>query len=103
MTVGADKSSGTSLFTEPRYVWLFQCSNRMALHAATLDRTAKSLPANICRDGKWTMSGQLVVGPDTASSTGIGIEALKAGIQADGFYMWNADSEPLPDTLRLMR
>lgn len=96
-----DKS--TSPFIELRYVWLFQCSNRMALCAATLDRTAKNLPREVCRDGKWSMSGQLVVGPDTTSSTGIDIEALKAGIQTDGFYLWNADAEPLSDTLRLMR
>jgi hypothetical protein len=96
-----DKS--TSPFIEPRYVWLFQCSSRMALHAATLDRTAKNLPRKVCRDGKWTVSGQLVVGPDTTSITGIDIEAFKAGIQADGFYLWNADLEPLSDALRLMR
>ena len=90
-------------FTEPRYVWLFQCSNRIALHAATLDQTAWNLPKKVCRDDKWTLIGQLVVGPDTKTSAGIDIEAVKAGIESDGFYLWNADMEPLPDTLRLMR
>jgi hypothetical protein len=103
MTSRTDKSSGTSPFSEPRYVWLFQCSNRIALHAATLDRSAGNLPKDVCRGGKWTLSGQLVVRPETKSDTGIDIEALKAGILAGGFYLWNADSEPPPDTLRLMR
>jgi hypothetical protein len=34
---------------------------------------------------------------------GIDIDALKAGIEKDGFYLWNADMEALPDTLGLMR
>jgi hypothetical protein len=92
-----------NVFSAPRYVWLFQCSNRIALHAATLDRSARNLPKDVCRDGKWTMSGQLVVGPDTTSSTGIDTLSLKAGIQKDGYYLWNADAGPLPDTLQLMR
>jgi hypothetical protein len=73
MTSAMDKSANP--FIEPRYIWL----------------------------GKWTVSGQLVVEPDTMSSTGIDIEALKIGIQTDGFYLWNADGEPLPDGLQLMR
>jgi hypothetical protein len=95
-----DKDKSTSPLIEPRYVWLFLCSNRIALHTATIDRTAKNLPTEACRDGKWIVSGQLVVGPGSA---GIDIEALKVGIQADGFYLWNADAEPLSDMLRLMR
>jgi hypothetical protein len=31
------------------------------------------------------------------------IEALMAGIEKDGFYLWNADVEPPADALRLMR
>ena len=95
--------TGTSEFGEPHYVWLFQCSNRIFLHAATLDRTAKNLPMDVCREGKWNLIGQLVVGTDTQSSAGIDIITLKAGIQKDGFYLWNADMEPLPDSLRPMR
>jgi hypothetical protein len=38
-----------------------------------------------------------------AKALGIDMVSLKAGIQKDGFYLWNAEMEPLPDTLRLMR
>jgi hypothetical protein len=34
---------------------------------------------------------------------GIDVEALIAGIEKDGYYLWNADTEPPPDTLWLMR
>ena len=110
MTIRTSKNSnkvqsdhGTTVFTEPRYVWLFQCSNRIVVHVATLDRTASNLPSAVCRDGKWDLIGQLVIGPETKSSAGIDIVALKSGVQADGFYLWNADIEPPTDDLRLMR
>lgn len=95
--------SGSLAFTEPRYVWVFQCSTQAVLHAATLDRTARNLPKKACRVGEWTLNGQLVVGPQNAPMAGIDIDALKAGIENDGFYLWNAAMEPSPDTLRLMR
>jgi hypothetical protein len=47
-------------------------------------------------------SGQLFWGSDNLKSVGIDIDALKVGIANDGFYLWNADLEPLPN-LRLMR
>lgn len=99
----AQSNQETTVFTGLRYVWLFQCSTRTALHAATLDRTAGDLPTAVCRDGKWNLTGQLLIGEDTKSTAGIDIVALKSGIQTDGFYLWNADMEPLPDSLRLMR
>ena len=79
MTDNKVKPADTNVFAEPRYVWLFRCSNRIALHAATLDRKAGNLPEDVCRNFKWTISGQLVVGPDTTSSIGVDIDALKAG------------------------
>ena len=103
MTGNSERAASTDVFTEPRYVWLFQCSNRTALHAATLDAKAGNLPKDVCRDGKWMMNGQLVVGPHTTRGTGIDIVALRTGIGNDGYYLWDADAEPLPDTLRLMR
>ena len=96
--------SGTlDVFAESRYVWVFQCSERLALHAATLDRSGPNLPNDPCGGGAWTLTGQLIVGPENRPSVGIDIGALKAGITKNGFYLWNADMEPLPDTLRLMR
>jgi hypothetical protein len=86
--------SARRLFTEPRYVWLFQCSDRLVLNAATLDRRGRNLPKTICQNSSWTVSGQLIVGPGTSSSAGINLEALKAGIEKDGFYLWNADASP---------
>jgi hypothetical protein len=88
--------SPRKLFTEPRYVWLFQCSGRPVFHAATLDRRGRNLPKTICQNSSWTVSGQLIVGPGTSSSAGINLEALKAGIEKDGFYLWNADASPRP-------
>ena len=70
----------TTVFAAPKYVWLFRCSSRIAVHAATLDRSAGNLPSNVCRDGKWDSVGQLVIGPDTKNSYGIDLEALKIGI-----------------------
>jgi hypothetical protein len=96
-------TGGNDVFAEPRYVWVFQCSNRLAIHVATLDRSGPNLSKDLCRDGVWTLTGQLVVGPKNHPSVGIDIDAVKAGIEQDGFYLWNADVEPLPDTLRLMR
>lgn len=95
--------SGSGVFAEPRYVWVFQCSTRLALHAATLDRRTRNLPKTICQSGEWTLSGQLIVGPQNAPMAGIDVEALIAGIEKDGYYLWNADTEPPPDTLWLMR
>jgi hypothetical protein len=95
--------TGTDVFTELRYVWLFHCSNRPGLHAATLDRRGQNVPKCICQSGTWKASGQLIVGPDSGSRAATNIEALKAGIIKDGFYLWTVDAEPLPDTLRLMR
>jgi hypothetical protein len=103
MTSNKVKLTDNDVFSELRYVWLFQCSNRTALHAATLNRKAGNLPKDVCRDGKWTLSGQLIVGPKTEDSAGINVDALKAAVQNDGYYLWSAESEPLPTTLRLMR
>jgi hypothetical protein len=103
MTGDKVKSDDEDGFTEPHYVWLFQCSNQTALHATTRDPKAGNRPKDACRDGRWTIGSQLVVGPDTMSNTGINIEALKAGIQREGFYLWNVAIEALSDTLRLMR
>jgi hypothetical protein len=101
----AEKSPlpGSDEFAEPRYVWLFQCSARPALHAATLDRMATNLPKNACQSGEWSLNGQLVVGPQNAPMAGLDVEALIVGIARDGYYLWSAEVEPLPDTLRLMR
>ena len=71
------------------------------MHAATLDQTASNLPTTVCQDGKWNVIGQLGVGPNTGSSPGIDLEALGTGIQAEGYYLWNADMEPLPNSLHL--
>jgi len=51
----------------------------------------------------WTVSGRLIVGPGRWSSVAVDIEALKSGIEKDGFYLWSADAEPPSDTLRLIR
>lgn len=93
----------TNVFDTHRYVWLFQCSRQTAIHAAALNQTTRNLPRTVCQDGRWVLNGQLVIGPDTGEIIGIDITALKAGIEKDGFYMWNADFEPLPNTLKLMR
>jgi len=93
----------TGVFAETRYVWIFRCSTRLALHAATLDRRARNLPKGLCQGGAWTVNGQLVVGPDTRAGVGFDINALRAGIEREGYYLWNADMEPAPNPLRLMR
>jgi hypothetical protein len=99
-----DQASGTkSVFAESRYVSVFQCSHRMTLHAATLDGEGRNLPTNPSQGGKWTMSRQIVVGPDQANRPGIDMVALKAGIEQNGFYLWNTEMEPAPEPLRLMR
>jgi hypothetical protein len=82
---------------------MFQCSTRLALHATTLDHRARNLPKNVCHGGEWTLTGQLIVGPQNAPMIGIDVQALIAGIEKDGHYLWNADMEPLRDKLRLMR
>jgi len=84
-------------------VWLFQCSTRLALHAATLDRGGRNLPATLCAGGAWMVCGQIFVGPDARSSPAVDIKALKVAIEKDGYYLWNADTEPHTDGLRLMR
>jgi hypothetical protein len=93
----------TDVFAEPRYVWVFLCSHRITLHAATLDRNGRNLPKDLCPGGAWTLSGQLVVGPNQSSRPGIDIVALKIGIEQNGWYLWSTEIEPPPDTLRLMR
>ena len=102
-TADAEPLSGVGVFVEPRYVWVFQCSTRLGLHAATLDRSARNLPKNVCRSGKWIVNGQPIVGPQNAPMAGIDVEALIAGIEAEGYNLWNAEAEPLPDDMRLMR
>jgi len=101
--VDAEPPSGPGVFATPRYVWVFQCSTQLALHAATLDRRARNVPKKVCQSGEWVMKGQLIVGPKNTPMVGIDVEALVVGIEADGYYLWNADAEPLPDDLRLMR
>jgi hypothetical protein len=93
----------TGVFAEPRYVWIFQCSRRATLRAATLDRRGRNLPTNLCQGGTWTVSGQLTVGSDQSSRPGIDITALKIGIEQDGFYLWSTEMEPPPEPLRPMR
>jgi hypothetical protein len=91
------------MFAEQHYVWVFQCSHRVTLHAATLDRKGRNLPKGLCSGGTWALSGQMVVGPDQSSRPGIDIVALKIGIQQNGFYLWSTELEPPPNTLRLIR
>ena len=103
MNPGAAKKrahSGRRLFREPRYVWLFQCSNRLALHAATLDPRGRNLPKSICQGGTWSVSGQLIVGARSKGSLAVDIEALRSGIEMDGFFLWNAEPMSQRDTLR---
>jgi hypothetical protein len=95
-------NSAEGIFADRRLVWVFQCSKHLALHCATLDAKGTNLPAKVCAGGLWMRSGQLFVGPDNLKSVGVDINALKVGIADDGFYLWNADLEPLPD-LCLMR
>jgi hypothetical protein len=98
------QSLGTiGVSTEARYVWLFQCSRRMTLHAATLDRKGRNLPKNLCQGGTWTLSGQLVTGMDQRSRPDIDIMAIELGLEQNGFYLWNTEAEPPPEPLRLMR
>jgi uncharacterized protein YcgL (UPF0745 family) len=97
-------AGAANVFSTPRYVWLFQCSSRLALHAATLDRRGGNLPVNLCAGGgAWKVCGQMVVGPDARSSPVVDVQALKVAIEKDGYYLWNADAEPPGDGLRLMR
>jgi hypothetical protein len=95
--------NGAGVFVESRYVWVFQCSTRLALHAATLDRNARNVPQSICHEGEWVLNGQLIVGPQNAPMAGIDIEALKVGIEEDGYYVWSADTESPLGLLQLMR
>jgi hypothetical protein len=83
---------GRRLFKEPRYVWLFQCSTRPALRAATLDPRGRNLPKRMCQGGTWTVSGQFIVEACKMSSVTVDIEALTAGIEKDGFFLWNSDT-----------
>jgi hypothetical protein len=95
--------SGVDAFTRPRYVWLFQCSRRLALHAASLDAKGRSLPKCLCAGGRWNRIGQLVLGPEPDRHVAVDVTALKAGIEQYGYYLWSADAEVLPSSLRLMR
>ena len=95
--------AGLETFAQPQYVWILHCSKHPSLHAATLDRRARNLPETVCLDGKWIISGQLIVGPTNHPVPGMDVVALKAAIEQDGYYLWNADFEPLPDDLLLMR
>jgi hypothetical protein len=70
---------GTDVFAEPRYVWVLQCSNRLALHAATLDRRGRKLSKDLCRGGVRTLSGQLVVGPKNQPSVASTLTHSKPG------------------------
>jgi hypothetical protein len=90
-------------FARARHVWLFRCANRPALHAATLDSHGRNLPARVDQDGPWMLIGQLVVGPENTAHAGLDITAIKAGIEVDGVYLWNADLEIPQAQLRLMR
>lgn len=84
----AEKSplSGSIVLADLRYVWVFQCSTRLALHATTIDRRARNLPKNVCHGGEWTLTGQPVVGLKNAPMAGIDVEAHIAGIKKDGYY-----------------
>jgi hypothetical protein len=95
--------SGAGLSSESKYVWVFQCSSKLALHAATLDPRARNLPKTVCQGAEWTRNGLLVMGPHNAPMAGIDVIALIVGIEKDGYYIWNADMEPPLDTTRLMR
>ena len=92
--------SGRRLFREPRYVWLFHCSNRLTLHAATLDPRGRNLPKSICQGGTWSVNGQLIVGACSRGSLAVDIEALRSAIELDGFFLWNAEAMPQRDTVR---
>jgi hypothetical protein len=96
-------NENSDVFAEPRYVSVFHCSRRNTLHAATLDRKGRNLPKDLCAGGAWTLIGQLVVGPDQSMHPEFDIKVLKIGIEQNGFYLWSTETEPPPDTLRLMR
>src|SRR4051794_35392861 len=105
MTKVSGRSAGRKgVFAEPRFVWVFQCSSRPALHAATLDRTGRTLPSALCAGGgAWNPSGgQMVVGPTDRSSLAVDVQALKTGIAKNGYYLWNVDAERLSERLRLI-
>jgi hypothetical protein len=93
----------SGVFAELRYVWLFQCSLRTALHAATLDKLGSNLPRHACTGGIWSCVGQLIVGPKHDRCIAVDIAALKAGIEQDGFYLWSAETEAPAVSLTLMR
>jgi hypothetical protein len=101
--MASERSRAKATFAEPRHVWLFRCSARLALHAATLDRRGRNLPAKLCTGGTWMVCGQMVVGPDDRTSAAVDVRALKVAIEKDGYYLWSADAEPPDDTLILMR
>lgn len=84
-------------------MWLFQCSHRTALHAATLDKLGSNLPKDACVGGAWCSVGQLIVGPKRDRHIGLDLAALKAGIEQDGFYLWRAEFGAFVDSLKLMR
>jgi hypothetical protein len=99
-----ERANGNSdVFAEPRYVWVFHCSHRNTLYAATLDRKGLNLPKDLCPGGTWTLSGQVVVGPDQNTHPQFDIRALKIGIEQNDFYLWSTEVGPRPETLRLMR
>jgi hypothetical protein len=81
---------------------VFQCSRRPALHAATLDGDGLNLPKHRCPSGDWIRTGQLIVRAKRDSFIGTEINTLKAGIEQDGYYLWNADAEVLLIMPRLM-
>lgn len=101
--LGRSSHSAHNLFADHQMAWIFQCSMRPALHSATLDAEGTNLPADVCAGGLWERSGQLFLGPDNLKSVGIDMVALKLAIAKEGFFLWNADIEPLPKHLRLMR
>jgi hypothetical protein len=90
-------------FDRERYVWVFQWSTRPSIHAATLDNRARNLPQHFASGGSWVLNGQLIIGPHTHSSLGIDIVALRCAINANGYYLWNADIEMPEEIGRLMR
>lgn len=102
-TADPERLFGVGVFAQLRYVWLFQCSHRTALHAATLDKLGRNLPEHACTGGTWNCVGQLIVGPKRHRHIGVNTAALKAGIEQEGFFLWIAEIETPPGSLTLMR
>jgi hypothetical protein len=84
----AAKSKESSMFSEPRTVYLFRCSANWKRHAATLDRKGSNLPNTSCQGGTWRFLESHRI--SDATTGGVADDAMRASLASEGFFVWDA-------------